>query len=150
MKDRIIKEAETVSMFCRININTKRNLPVRSSDMALLLFISKRESPITSVMAADFFKVKKPMITTMVSRLLENNYVERVPSHKDKRSFFLKPTEKARQLINDTFTEYFKTIELLRQNLGPKDYQNLITLLEKANKVLLEDKHKGEANTILG
>lgn len=143
IKDSLIKEAEVVSMFCRININKKRNLPIRSSDIALLLLISKCESPITSVMAADFFKVKKPMITTVVTRLQEHGYIERVPSHHDKRSFFLSLTDKARQLINETFTEYFKTIELLRQKLGTEDYQNFITLLEKANQVLLNDKDKG-------
>jgi len=105
--------------------------------------IYKSDIPVTPVMAADFFKVKKPMITTMVSSLLKHGYIEKVPSPEDKRSFSLNPTEKARQLVEDTFTEYIKTMELLRQKLGAKDFDNLITLLEKANALLLEEKNNG-------
>lgn len=140
MSEVLIKGAETVSMFCRLNINMKKDLPVRSSEMGLLILICKSENPVTPGMAANFFKVKKPMITTMVSNLLKHGYIEKVPSPEDKRSFSLNPTEQARQLVDDTFIEYIKTMELLRQKLGATDFGNLITLLEKANSVLLEEK----------
>jgi len=143
MIEELIKGAEAVSMFCRLNINTKKDLPVRSSEMGLLILICKSENFVTPVMAADFFNVKKPMIATMVSSLLNHGYIEKVPSSVDKRSFFINLTEKARQLVDNTFTEYFKTMELLRQKLGAKDFVNLITLLEKANTVLLEAKKNG-------
>lgn len=143
MSEVLIKGAETVSMFCRLNINMKKDLPVRSSEMGLLILICKSENPVTPGVAANFFKVKKPMITTMVSNLLKHGYIEKVPSLEDKRSFSLNPTEQARQLVDDTFTEYIKTMELLRQKLGATDFGNLITLLEKANSVLLEEKSNG-------
>lgn len=143
MNELLIKGAEMVSMFCRLNINTKKDLPVRSSEMGLLIFICKSENPVTPVMAADFFKVKKPMITAMVSSLQKHGYIEKVPSSEDKRSFSLNPTERAKQLVDDTFTEYIKTMELLRQKLGQTSFANLITLLEIANSVLLEEKDNG-------
>lgn len=143
MNEELIKGAETVSMFCRLNINTKKDLPIRSSQMGLLILICKSENPVTPVMAADFFKVKKPMITAMVSSLLKYGYIEKVPSSEDKRSFLINPTKTGRQLVDDTFTEYIITMELLRKELGAKDFVNLITLLEKANSVLLEEKTNG-------
>ncbi len=143
MSEELIKGAETVSMFCRLNINIKKDLPVRSSEMGLLILICKSEKSVTPVMAADFFKVKKPMITTMVSSLFRHGYIEKALSPEDKRSFFLNPTEKAKQLVDDTYTEYIKTMELLWQKLGAKDFDNLIVLLEKANTVLLEEKNNG-------
>ena len=94
-------------------------------------------------MAADFFKVKKPMITTMVSNLLKHAYIEKIPSSQDKRSFSLNPTEKAKQLVDDTYSEYMKTMELLRHKLGAKDFGKLVTLLEKSNSILLEEKNNG-------
>ena len=143
MNDELIKGAETVSMFCRLNINIKKDLPTRSSEMGLLILICKSDKPVTPVMAADFFKVKKPMITTMVSNLLKHGYIEKIPSLDDKRSFSLNPTEKARQLVDDTYSEYMKTMELLRHKLGVIDFAKLVTLLEKSNSILLEEKNNG-------
>jgi len=143
MNDELIKGAETVSMFCRLNINIKKDLPIRSSEMGLLILIYKSDIPVTPVMAADFFKVKKPMITTMVSNLLKQGYIEKIPSLVDKRSFSLNPTEKTRQLVDVTYSEYMKSMELLRHKLGPIDFGKLVTLLEKSNFILLEEKNNG-------
>lgn len=143
MSDELILGAETVSMFCRLNINIKKDLPIRSSEMGLLILICKSDKDVTPVLAADFFKVKKPMITAMVSNLLKQGYIEKIPSLEDKRSFSLNPTQKARQLVDDTYSEYMKTMELLRHKLGIKDFGKLMTLLEKSNAILLEDKNNG-------
>lgn len=143
MNDELIKGAEMVSMFCRLNINMKKDLPVRSSEMGLLILIYKSDLPVTPVMAADFFKVKKPMITTMVSNLFKHGYIEKMPSLEDKRSYSLSPTEKTRKLVEDTFSEYLKTMEQLRHKLGAIDFAELIALLEKSNSILLEDKNNG-------
>ena len=141
MSDELIKGAEMVSMFCRLNINMKKDLPIRSSDMGLLILICKSDRPITPVIAADFFKVKKPMITTMVSNLLKQGYIEKIPSLEDKRSFSLKPTEKAKELVEDTYSEYMKTMELLRNKLGVVGFRRLVKLLEKCNYILVEHKN---------
>ncbi len=143
MSDELIKGAETVSMFCRLNINMKKDLPIRSSEMGLLILICKSDKRVTPVIAADFFKVKKPMITTMVSNLLKQGYLEKIPSLEDKRSFTLKPTEKARHLVDDTYSEYMKSMELLRNKLGAIDFDRLVALLEKSNSILLEEKNNG-------
>lgn len=143
MSDELTNGAETVSMFCRLNINIKKDLPIRSSEMGLLILIYKSDKPVTPVMASDFFKVKKPMITTMVSNLLKQGYIEKIPSLEDKRSFSLYPTEKARQLVEDTYSEYMKTMQLLRHKLGTTEFGKLVTLLEKSNSILLEEKNNG-------
>lgn len=141
--DGLIKGAETVSMFCRLNTTIKKDLPIRSSEMGLLILICKSEKPVTPVIAADFFKVKKPMITVMVSNLLNYGYIEKIPSLNDKRSFSINPTKKAKNLVNDTYSEYMKAMELLRHKLGDTDFDKLVTLLEKSNSILLEEKNHG-------
>lgn len=70
MNEELIKGAETVSMFCRRIINTKKDLPIRSSQMGLLILICKSENPATPVMAADFFNLIK-LIEKANSVLLE-------------------------------------------------------------------------------
>jgi len=139
----LIKGAEAVSLFCRLTINTKKNIPIRSSEMGLLILTVKSDTPITPIMAADYFKVKKPMITTMVNKLAAQDYITKTPSQEDKRSFILTPTDKAITLVEQTYDEYYKTMELLQKELGNNDYKTLIHLLEQANMILLEDKENG-------
>lgn len=140
----IIKGAEAVSLFCRLNINARKNLPIRSSEMGLLILTVKSEAPVTPLMAADFFKVKKPMITVMTAALCKDGYLTKVPSPEDGRSFTLAPTEKAAILVEKTYREYFRTLELLLNKMGEADFYMFIDLIEKANGVLLEDRSNGK------
>lgn len=135
--------ADTVSLFCRININTKRDFPIRSSEMGLLIYIAKSEKPPASVDAAVFFKVSKPMVAAMVRSLEKKGYLTRGNCQGGQRRFTLLLTDKAKTLVEDMTEEYFHNMAVLRDGLGQQDYDTLIALLEKSNKLLLEHQ-KGE------
>ena len=139
----LIKGAEVISLFCRININTKKELPIRSSEMGLLIFLVKEQCEHTPLMISEFFKVTKPMVTAMVNSLTKKEYIIKIPSHIDKRSFILKPTEKAKLLVEETFDEYYKNMQALKERLGSKKFKNLTELLDEANKILLGEKENG-------
>lgn len=139
----LIKGAEVISLFCRININTKKELPIRSSEMGLLIFLVKEQCEHTPLMISEFFKVTKPMVTAMVNSLTKKEYIIKIPSHIDKRSFILKPTEKAKLLVEETFHEYYKNMQALKERLGSKKFKNLTELLDEANKILLGEKENG-------
>lgn len=132
--------AEQVTLFCRLNMNIKRDLPVRASEMGLLIYLVKTNGPKTSIQIADFFKVTKANVAAMVHSLVKSGYIEKEASKHDKRSFNLIPTQKAITLVDETYHEYFKTMELLMNEMGLDDYMQLISLLKKANKILLEEK----------
>lgn len=133
------KGAEIISLFCRININTRKDLPVRSSEMGMLIYLVKNEEPATPLKIADFFKVSKPMVTSMISSLSKKGYILKIPSDVDKRSFTLKPTEKAIHLVDHTYQEYYKNLNKLIDGMGEADYEKLVELIGKANSILLED-----------
>ena len=141
--DELIKGAEAISLFCRININTKRELPIRSSEMGMMIFLIKEQGAHTPLQIAEFFKITKPMVTAMVISLTKKEYIIKVPSNVDKRSFTLRPTEKAIALVNETLNEYHKNMQVLQSRLGNHEYSKLIELLAKANDILLEEKNNG-------
>ena len=141
--NKLIRSAEVISLFCRININTRRDLPVRSSEMGMLIYLVKSESAATPIKIAEFFKVTKPMITSMINSLGKKGYLIKMPSNTDKRSFALKPTEKAVQLVEQTYVEYYKNLNMLIDGMGMENYEALVKLLEMANSVLLEGKKNG-------
>lgn len=138
--DDLLRGAEAISLFCRININTKRDLPIRASEMGLLIFIVKSGIPVTSLQAAEFFRVSKPMIAAMVSSLEKKGYIVRGNYENDRRRFTLLPTDKAAEMVEETYREYYKTMEALRTGMGIKDFQQLIGLIDRANTILLEEK----------
>lgn len=130
--------AESISMFCRLNLNTKKNLPIRSSEMGLLILITKSQIEITPIKASEFFKVSKPMIANMIASLEKKHYIIKKTSIEDKRSYILKPTEKAINLVETTYSEYLKIMMILLNKLGKDKFITLINLLEESNEILLK------------
>lgn len=139
--DELIAAAEQISLFCRLNINTKRELPIRSSEMGMLIYLCKTTEEKTPMGVARFFKVSKAMATNMVTSLLKKGYIEKYAAPNDGRSFLLYPTEKAVQLVNSTYEEYSKTILTLQEKMGMANFKKLLSLLEISNTILLEEKN---------
>lgn len=134
----ILRGANTITMFCRQNINAKKNLPLRSSEIGLLIYTVKTEEPVTPVMAADFFKVSKPMIAGMVKSLCAKGYLVKAPSQTDKRSFALVPTQAAVALADSVYEEQFKVMRRLLAGMGKANYEKMIALLDAANGILIK------------
>jgi len=134
-----VKSSEVVSLFCRINMNAKRDLPIRAGEMGMLIFIVKSDSPPIPIKIAEFFKVTKPMVTAMANSLVKKGYLTKRTSPDDGRSYALLPTEKGILLVDETYVEYCKSMEKLKSKMGKK-YNSLIELLDIANKVLLDSK----------
>lgn len=132
--------AETVSLFCRLYINTKKELPVRSSHMGLLILTVKSETPVTPMDAARYFQVKKSRITAMAASLEQEGYLIKQPSPTDGRSYLLVPTGKTVQMVEETYAEYFRVMKILYRGLGKNDYQDLIRLLAQANEILAKER----------
>lgn len=130
--------AEIIALFCRLHMNAKKNIPIRSSEMGLLIYLSRQKEAVTPLEAAEFLKVSKPMITKTVNRLEKFGYIEKLPSEKDKRSVTLTPTEKAEELVNSTQTDYYKHLLRLQEKMGETTFNELVALLKKANGILLE------------
>lgn len=141
--DNLIRASEQISLFCRMNVNTRRELPIRSSEMGMLIYLVKTEEEKTPNGVARFFRFTKSMATNMVTSLSANGYIVKKQSETDKRSFLLIPTEKAIQLVEDTYEEYFKMMSVLKTRMGEKKFSDFLVLLETANNILLEEKNNG-------
>lgn len=142
MQDIRIEAAETVSLFCRLNQRVKKELPIRSSEMGLLILLVTSEEPLSSVEAAQFFQVSKPVITAMVKSLTAKGYLGKEPQAQDKRSFLLVPEPKAVELVHSTCSEYLYTMTLLQEHMGREAFEEMIRLLAQANAVIQKEEDK--------
>ena len=142
MQDIRIEAAETVSLFCRLNQRVKKELPIRSSEMGLLILLVTSEEPLSSVEAAQFFQVSKPVITAMVKSLTAKGYLGKEPRAHDRRSFLLVPERKAVELVHTTCSEYLYTMTLLQEHMGREAFVEMIRLLTQANAVIQKEEDR--------
>ncbi|KAF0223286.1 MAG: MarR family transcriptional regulator [Erysipelotrichaceae bacterium] len=142
MLNQRLEEADIVSRFCRYQLVVKKNLPIRSSEMGLLIYVSKQTSPITPLEISEFFHISKPTVTEMISRLINSNYLGKIPSPEDRRSYTLVITEQGQALVETALNDYLKSMELLKIGLGDDEYGVLMSILQKANKIFEKEMEK--------
>lgn len=138
----IVEGANIISLFCRLSVHMKKNLPLRPSEIGLLIYTVKSETPVTPIMAANYFKVSKPMIAGMVKQLSATGYLTKTPSEHDRRSYTLTPTASAKALTEEVYDEYFKDMRRLLSGMGEKKFQDMLHLLAEANTLLLEEENE--------
>ena len=136
MKDIKIEAAETVSLFCRLNQRVKKELPIRSSEMGLLILLVTSKERISSVEAAQFFRVSKPVITAMVKTLTAKGYLRKEPQSHDI------PEQKAVDLVTETYGDYLYTMTILQESMGEEAFEDMIRLLAQANAVIQKEEDR--------
>lgn len=118
----------------------RKELPIRSSEMGVLIYVQKQNEGVTPLMISNFFQIAKPSVTTMINELIKKEYLIKVPSPTDRRSYIVSVTGKGKELVASAHEEYFKVISVLADKMGEKDFKTFIELIEKANKVLSEER----------
>ncbi len=138
MEENIITCMDAISRFCRLQMNTKRDIPIRASEMGALIYVGKNDKSATPLMISNFFGIAKPSVTDMVNSLVKKDYLIKIPSKVDRRSYTLEVSSKGHELLKTTYKEYFKSIEMLENTMGDQEFKLFIQLLKKANKILSE------------
>lgn len=130
--DRYINANIAFSKFSRDYIALKKDLPIRPSEMGVLNIITKREGLYTPVMIAELLDVSKPMIAAHISSLEQKGYIYKDSSLSDKRSFYVMPTDKAKQLVAETEAKMNENLKAIEYQLGQEKFDLLVSLLEEA------------------
>lgn len=124
------------SKFSLKYMELKKDLPIRPSEMGVLNIITKREGVFTPVMIAELLEVTKPMIANHVSVLEKKGYILKQYSETDKRSFYVIPTKKAKNLVKETEIKLNQKLIKLEEKLGSKRFEQLLLTLEEARLYL--------------
>ena len=78
--------AMNVALFCRLNLNKKCCIPIRHSEMGVLIYANLAKEPVTPVTISNQFGITKPSATAILKILKEHEYIEHCPSQVDGRS----------------------------------------------------------------
>lgn len=125
-----------LSVFAKNYMDLKKGLPVRPSEMGVLNIISQTEEKYTPVKLAELLCVSKQMITTHIRSLESKGYITKEASPRDKRAYYILPTEKGLELVERTRADLNGKLDRLVNGLGLEDFQSLVELAEKANKIM--------------
>ena len=126
------------SKFCNSYNQLRKDLPIRPSEMGVLNIIVQRKGKFTPAIIADLMDVSKPMITAHITSLEKMGYIYKEPSENDKRSFYILPTEKARQLVAESSQHMRSTLKQLENSLGKEAFDLLTILLDQMNHIIRE------------
>ncbi len=118
----------------------KKDLPIRPSEMGLLNIVSNHEGDFTPLTLAEMIGVSKPMITAHIQALAKKGYVYKDASDEDKRSFFVRPTEKGRSLAERFETRQTTYLKSIEEKLGKAEFDTLVRLLNETQNMLNEIK----------
>lgn len=125
-----------LSMFSKYYMELKKDLPIRPSEMGGLNIIAETPGPHTPLLLAGHLGVSKPIITAHLTDLAKKGYIEKKQSPEDKRFFYVLPTEKALALVESAKTDLNQHLERLVQEMGQEEFDHLVRLARKANKIL--------------
>ena len=128
------------SKFSRDYMELKKGLPIRPSEMAVVNIITKRDGDFTPLAIAELLGVSKPMIAAHIAVLEKKGYIYKEGSELDKRSFYVRPTEKAKLLADEFEAKQTKMLKLIENGLGEEKFAELICLLDETQNILDEMK----------
>lgn len=116
----------------------KKKTGMDQRDMMMLKAIMKLNQGDTVKMSqlSDYFHITPAAISQGIRNFENKGWVERVILEEDRRSVYVKVTDKAKKLIlNCEHHDTEKVVDFLRY-LGEEDYLALIRIMEKAIKYM--------------
>lgn len=134
--DKYFNANAIISRFCKSYTELKKDLPIRPSEMGVLNIIVQKEDKFTPLMLAELLEVSKPMITSYITVLEKKGYIYKEVLKEDKRSFFVMPTDKAKELVKVTAKKMDTHLSKIEKSLGEGKFDELLNMLTETNNIL--------------
>ena len=141
----MIKNMQEIRFFSRnLILRNKKEyeIPAQHLDLLSQLAISKRK--MTPMELSDYMGLDKAIISRVIEKLTKSGYLVKEKDEIDKRRCYVYITDAGKKKIEDIYKYYLSPIYQLYNNLGDKDFENLMKYIEKANTYYHKDKETKE------
>lgn len=104
-----------------------------------------KKSPLKAVKMNDiaaYFNISQAAISQMVKKAIENDWLEKIEYEEDKRSVYLRLSEKTRQQMEEKQNAMLEDMMQFMKFIGERDSDILIHILEKAVEYGTMKNHK--------
>ncbi len=88
---------------------------------------------------ASFVQVSPPNAAYKVSSLIQKGYVEKVQSSKDKREYYLKPTQKYMNYYNISYSYLTTVLDRMKERLTPEEIAVMVKALTLISDELMPE-----------
>lgn len=127
--DKYLNANIVFSKFSRDYMGLKSGFPIRPSELAVLNIITRREGKFTPLMIKELLGVSKPMIAAHINILEKKGYIYKDFVLKDKRSFYVMPTDKANALVDEAERKTTEKLKEMESEIGEEKFEELIDVL---------------------
>lgn len=134
--DRLLHMAQSVAVFRSMYIRHSRSEPGGSWRFLILIHNFDEGQGIKPADMARYFRCSRAYVSKMIKELAADGLVEDRPDEGDRRSRFLACTEKGRRLARDIMDDYVAVTRRLRDGLGERKSERLVSLLDEAIAIL--------------
>lgn len=133
-------ERATYMINRRLSSKVREVLPsdITPEQLFILRYL-KRNSDVSSSELSDLLCVGKSTISSIINRMVNKGYVERIPSQEDRRVVYLSLTEEGERQHHSVEQDIYNIIQPYINKIGEKKAFEYIAVLEHITEVLMMD-----------
>jgi len=133
-------ERATYMINRRLSSKVREVLPsdITPEQLFILRYL-KRNADVSSSELSDLLCVGKSTISSIINRMVNKEYVERIPSQEDRRVVYLSLTEEGKRQHDSVEHDIYNIIEPYINKIGEEKAFEYIAVLEHITEVLMID-----------
>ena len=126
-----VRKFNSLGHECNLEISDKLGMSGLQLNQLHYLKVIDRTVDITFGKFAEILKITKPSVTEIVNKLIRLDCVEKKRCHMDRRIFYIKLTEKGRNIARLQYLSEQRVVDRIYRSLDDKEIDTLIKLLKK-------------------
>lgn len=130
-----MKLTEEIRRFSTLYIQkTAKGSSYSAQEIDALFRIRLEDGLISPLELSRRMGVSKPIVSRLLDRLNTKGVIAKTASGSDKRSYYLKLTQKGHDTLRSAYLYYIEPLKILEDKLGSEHFKTLLQLIALANK----------------
>lgn len=126
-----VRKFNTLGHECNLEISDKLGMSELQLNQLHYLKVIDRTVDMTFGKFAEILEVTKPSVTEIVNKLIQLDVVEKKRCTRDKRRFYIKLTEKGRDIARLSFLAEQKLVDIIVSVLDDDEIDTFIKIIKK-------------------
>ena len=126
-----VKKFNSLGHECNLEISDRLGMSELQLNQLHYLKIIDRTVDMTFGKFAEILKVTKPSVTEIVNKLIKVDVVEKTQCTRDKRIFYIKLTEKGRNIARLPFLAEQRVVDIIVSTFDDEEIDAFIQLIKK-------------------
>ncbi len=126
-----VRKFNSLGHECNLEISDKLGMSKLQLSQLHYLKVIDRTIDITFGKLAEILKITKPSVTEIVNKLIKLDCVEKKRCHMDKRIFYIKLTEKGRNIARLQYLAEQRVVDIIFTVYDDEEIDTFIKLIKK-------------------